>query len=1031
VNTNRFSAVLSRRAHLCGVLMVAVVSMLATFNAGAQIGGGSWNDDAEPIEQLTADHCARIELEPAYAGPLETVSMADWPEVETSFQGVIVVRLESPGTDDEDAPALALNRGQERYGFHVPVHPSGNPEGGDVEVRFGHVADPESDAYMDSVEWCDETASLRIEALPASDDPARGLDAHLYQLEQLYETAASSVGMELNELVDLPREEVSPEHALLYAGALMLKDERGIHSMIRGMDEEERELADRLLIQSTKVRESRDDLPNEEGFVPVAQSQPGSRHQGPAARQAAEPHARTASPGALGRLSRLLFRSAHAGNSANPAFPDSVKGKCRESDFDELSGLLGYQLSGDAMLSGDPAKFLDIVTPIAGLPGTGLAGDGVVLLSWMTRTVAEKLAHTYPDPRLNRSEIHLDPKSFLEDSTEMGQVEEMRVRFHSRGWDAGPRMAELGMIVANKVGAKLMEEFVMTTRATSDGQGYVFELLGEVYHESGLDKETAEPVNEFLIDTVLWTAEKVSGIDPDETELFQDRSLAAVEPDCWEVVSEPPHWNAGIDFELRGAIEIGTRRGEYRPTSVGSGDLWGTWDFELGKHVIEAPWASATDHVVVFRSEALEIQVKPLMIQWVSRRQRAQAGEEVELRVRVDQAHDGTVEITDSLGQVHTRLDAGEEKTVNYRVPADWEGEEPIKITALSLSTDGLRSPTHPGYAGARSAYTWVLLDRPRPEIVPAQRCIEPGSALPLHTFDTRHDEIPLEVDWATDGGAISPDGTLHAPLEPGKLEVTATPLDSPDAATTALFEVGDCLECGWTLQIGGETFHGETIGLMNVDHESGGVQVIMLRAPDRMDFNVITYAGQGSDANYVVRRTPPSLAVNFPQLPVSIEWPDDDYMNALMPSVGIRGAGSGLAVVDVEQPPTEFLDDGHIVTPPAISTFGPAQLSFGGTFNPPLYPVRLRSPDMLDEQVRERWFADAEAGDHYHYFDRRDTMLECGGEAREQLENNDLPVWPDHQVPLRGSGEWVEDNPGYFNADSITNFPLHPRKSR
>ena len=984
MNRSRFPDVVMRSAHLRGaVLMVAVMSMLAPFHTGAQISGETWGDDAiEPVEQLTAENCARFELDPDSAGPLEKVSLADWPEVETLFRGVAVIRLESAGIGDDDAPVLRVNQGPDRYTFRAPLHPSGDPEGGEVEVRFGHVAEPASEAYMDSVQWCEETVSLLIEALPAADDPERGLDAHLSQLEQLYETAVRSAGMELSEFVDLPRDEVPAEHALLYAGSRLLRDERGVHSLIRDMDEIERELVDRLLIQSVNVRESRNDLRDDEGFVPVAGTQLKLRHRAPVPRQEAEPHAPTASPGVLERLAQVLFQSAHAGSSADTALPEAVKGECRETDFDELSRLLGRQISGNAMLSGDPADFLETVTFFAGLPGLGkLGGDVIVLMSWMTRTVAEKLAYTYPDPALNRSGIQLAPQAFLEDSTEMGQVEEMRVRFHSRGWDAGPRMAELGMIVANKVGAKAMEKFVMTSRGAPDNQGYVFELLGDVYWESGLDEKSAKSVNEFLIETVLWTAEEVSGIDPDETELLQDRSLTAVEADCWEVVSEPPHWNARIDFQLRGDIEVGTRRGEFRPASVGFGDVFGTWEFEVGQHAVAAPWAGPTDQVVVFRTEAHQVEIKPLVIKWLSSRPRARPGEEVELRLRVDQAHDGTVEITDSLGQVHTRHDASEETTFSYLVPDDWDGEDPIEITALSLSTDGLRSPTHSGYAGARWASHWVLLDRarPRPVIVPAKNCLEPGSRLTLEVVDASQEDIPLEVNWSAEGGTIGPDGTLHVPMEPGELEVTATPVDSPEAATTASFEVRDCSACSWTLQIDGETHHGEEIGLVFIDRESGGIRYIVLREHNQV-FDMVTGAGHGSDASYTVGSNPARIGLNPDgsytpyRIQLSLEWSQDSLRDGLPPGVNIRGSGSGAATV-----------------------------KFKGRFHSPVYRVGLRSPDMLDREVREQWFANAEAGDMFWYFDREASMLECGGRARERLERHDHPTWPDHQVPLHG----------------------------
>ncbi len=975
-------------AKLLAVIAVGFIGALISLDQarGAQIAGGDGLDESlqEPVRDLNEGHCEAIEIQAAHAEPLQTLVLSQWPGQESDNWGTLVVRLETGGEQEVPAPVVLVDFFDGEARVPVPVHPTGDPQGGEVRLRFGQLIEPDwfdpDDTSLEDARWCEQHHVVTIDPLPEA-DPRFGLSARIDLLDEWYQVAAELGGTELDALLKTPREEVPREHAMLYAGATILRHPEGMNAQVAGLDKNERELVDRLLTQAALLAGERS-LPEEVDIV--HRSDTAMDHTGRMAGRVSRPTRDSAFTGSglVASIPDFLFSSAHAASSETDVPVEN--GQCQEVSFDELAEKLGLQFSGRTMIAGDPGRLLDMGVLLVGVPGTGLTGVAVSTFTWLTRTVSEYLAGAMPALESNQSEVLVSAYTMREDDVDGGMVEEVALRFESRGWDAGPRLAELAVMGVSSAVTSGLQKAI---RATPDPRSAdTSKVVGTWVFDTAEALEKAEAAKNLNIEIFVWLAETLIGFDPDESEHVRD--LLIVGADCWEARALPPDWHPTIAFEYERAVEEGYVPEQYFAAGLGTGTVQASWEFDLGEHVLQVPWQKESFVVPLSAKESVE--VRRIRVHWTPLRERAQPGEEIALRLRIDQAHDGRVKVTDALGTLEAEVDAHEEPIVGYRVPDDWDTKEPIRILATSLSDDGLRHPDHPGYSGERTGSAWVLFERPRPEIFPTQRCLEPGSRLTLDVVDARQVEIPLEVNWSAEGGAIGPDGTLHAPMEPGAMEVTATPVDSPEAATTASFEVGDCSACDWTLQAHGETYHGDTIALVFIDRESGGAQVIMLRGHDQV-FRVHTDDGQGSDASYAVHTVPPRFDFYSDDLTpyrtqLSLEWSRDTLRNALTPGVDIQGSGRGAV-----------------------------EVKFRGRFHPPVYKVSLRSPNLIDEMVRERWFTDAEAGDHFHYFDRQASMLECGGDARTYLEANDYPTWPDHQVPLHGFEGLVEDDPALF----------------
>lgn len=348
----------------------------------------------------TCESCGVPVLATSSALPLATVELTGVPE---DFSSTMNADVRAAASDDSTV-AFVWRDDEGTVRMAVPVHPTGDPDGGDVELVIG-----------DGTSSC-ESVPFTIEALPAAEGTATAVvDA----LQESLDLLAGRFGYTSSDLraTDLS---ALPEHLYPLALAQSVLDDPDNPNTLRKLaggsapllteGTVDVTLTDRLLAR-TGVLEALTSF-NEE----LAAS--GSAFSDPASAE-------------------LAARSADGGAAA------SVLSECASvSTAAELDYCMDAQLEAEFKLSGESATGevlgdLGTATGLAGaipFPPAKLAAAGAGLASWLLQVYRRALAGLLPSEFDQPLTVTFTETSFEEDAADPGEWTDAMALAKSAGW---------------------------------------------------------------------------------------------------------------------------------------------------------------------------------------------------------------------------------------------------------------------------------------------------------------------------------------------------------------------------------------------------------------------------------------------------------------------------------------------------------------------------------------------------------------------------------------------------------------------
>ena len=857
------------------VAWLLVVALLASACSGLPSVWPFDNDDAaaEGMRWLSDGECAGLSLAREQAMPLEPVTIDGWPDPTPGDHGVVLARVMSGDGEPDDAPVITIPDWHDPVALPAPLHPSGDLQGGPVTIQIGQFDDEVADER-----WCDEVHHLEVAPLPAAGSE-QGLAAQVHHLDELVEVILEEHGTDPHTLATRDRDEVPIDLVPVYVLAVLLHDQDGLVAVVDDLSTDELDLADRLIARVQHTGE--EELPTELTMVPSDQGNGAtSADEADDDDDAEALGGERAAPRTARSTSRATTTPAGWTSSANeasavsagvptvpvPATPQGVSDgdECTSTDFAGLTTHLGRQISGDTMAGGNTGLAIEAAMVVGGLPVIGRVGLPTVLTAWATKFAAEYLQGMLPSMWESTVFEH-DPGELWEDDVEGGYVDAITMRFSSQGWDPGPTLIELAVILASQVSSSVLNRHLRKPRAGDPG---VTELWGELVYDSMANMESAYAEAELVAEVVSWIASEVIGELVDVSGVAADNLVFP--PECWEARTERPDLDDSVRLHYLDAIERGTVDEHFLATELGTGTIEGSWELPIGSAILGVGLSQDVRDASASFGATGDVEVRSLAVTWDPSRRQVEPGDEVTLQLEVRHAHDGQVRITDSLGQVDEVVDAGGGHTVTYTVPADWDGT-PIAIIATSLSDTGMRSSSHPNFRGEVARTAWLNDEDDGLYVEPTVSCIEEGQTVRFEATDTPLGGDPVEVTWSAEGGTISSDGTFTAPSQAGSATVTATSVQDPDRQVTIPLTVGICDTCRWELTIDGDLYEhdgvsasGSSMDLWDVDWETGAWGSLKLGTPD---------AGQEGGIILVNDPPTPSTATQRPMHVVQMPW--------------------------------------------------------------------------------------------------------------------------------------------------------------
>jgi plastocyanin len=768
---------------------------------------------------LTEERCAGISLAQDRAEPLDPVALDGWPDPAPGDHGTVVARILVGDGEVEDAPIVVVPDWHDPVAIPTPVHPDDALNGGPLALQVGQMDG-------EDLRWCADVLDLEVAPLPPA-GPEHGIREQLDHLDVLLELMLEPEAVAPLTLATWDRDDVPLELVPAYVLAVLLHDEDGLHAAVSEMTDDEVELADRLT--ASIQRPAAEGLPSEVALVDDSDvSSDASSDDGEDHEAAADP-ALAAPAAAPARALPTSVRSIRARatwpdrtDAAPTVQPVGGGEECTVTSFAGLTDLLGEQISGDTMAGGSTGFAIDAAMFVGGLPVIGRVGLPTVLTAWATKFAAEYLQGTRPS-RWERTDFEHSPESLWEDDVDGGYVDAIAMRFSSTGWDFGPMLAELAIILSGVVGTSVLTRHLRKPRAGDPG---VIEFWGDVVYDSMASMDAAGAEAELVAEVVGWIATEVIGQFVDLAGVADD--LRVFHPECWEARTERPNLDDSVRLDYLDAIEQGSADEHFLAVQTGSGTIEGRWELPIGGSILGVGLSQDVRDATASFGASGDVEVSRLDIAWEPSRRQVEPGEKVELRVEVSGAHDGRVRVTDSLGQVDEELDARGGATLTYSVPSDWDGTS-IAVVATSLTAAGLRDPSHPGYRGELDGTAWLVDEDDGMYLEPQVSCVEEGQTVQFEVTDTPLGGDLVDVTWSADGGSMGENGSFTAPSRAGEVTVTATSVDDPDRQVSRTLTVGPCDVCSWEVTIDGDLYDhsnvsasGDTITLRDVDWETG-----------------------------------------------------------------------------------------------------------------------------------------------------------------------------------------------------------------
>lgn len=813
------------------VSLVAILSLLATSCATIEnlFDGAAAADDADGPQLLTAATCERITLTTDSAQPLERLPIDGWDlEPPTTLAGPAPVAgfhldgvdpaaegLEFRPTGDDQAPRgdAAPNLGwvpvhelASGPAFDVPVHPLGDPEGGEVEVIFGQVLDD------GELRWCDARRTLGIQPLPDA-DPDSTITAWLDRTREDLATVLQGRGTNLDALQRLSTDEVTAEDIPLYIAAQLLRED-AVPEMVTQLDPRERELADRLFTRAAQLLDAQvmveDGFPEADEVVLASVSASESTGVAPRTTNAPSDIAQVGASADVEReavlpaaFTRVDLPGAAPDQAALQLASDSEDAACEAVTAPELESLLGEQFSGHALTNGGPETLTDLTMFVGGLPVVGGVAMPAGYAAWIAKAVGEYLTHMRP-AQLDRSRLLVNTDELYEDDEDRGVVQGLELGFSSNGWDAGPLITDLAMMAGGQAATARLQRYLRQQRAMNPrpGERGTTEFWGEtVWIDMDVLDASIRSV-ERVAEIDMWVLGELVGRLADST--GANRAWARFQPRCWNL-DAPADSLDGVEVEYHGAIEEGGTPLRFRPFDLGTGEVTTDVDLAVGEQVLGFVSQDVRDMEVTF-GLSRAVEVLPLEVRWTPGIARAEPGDVVAFDLEVFNARDGRVDVYDDLDVLDLRaLDASGGTTVGYPVPSDWNGSSPIALEAMSISETGLRALDHPNERGPLSGSAFILPgDFPALFIRPGVTCLDTGEAVRFAAKDQPLFGDDVAVVWDADRGAIEPDGRFTAPDDAGPVTVRATAVEDQDITAAVTFDVGACDECRFEIRIDG-----------------------------------------------------------------------------------------------------------------------------------------------------------------------------------------------------------------------------------
>ena len=801
------------------VLCLAIIlSLLATSCAAIEdlLGDTADASAAEEPELLTADACDRITLTTDRAQPFERLAIDGWamepptelagpaPVIGFHLDGVdpIAEGLEFREVDGEDRdPNATPNLGWVHVhepptgpALDVPVHPLGDPDGGEVEVVFGQVLDD------GEFRWCDERRALTIEPLPDA-DPAAGVTAWLDRTRETLATVLAQHGTSLDTLQQLSTDEVTDEEAPLYLAAQLLRED-AVPEMVAQLDAGERELVDRMFTRADQLMDvevAADGLagPDDVTFAASTSTAPVT----PTDVTVSPPAAAQLQLASLGAPSPSDGVWSPSGDATLQLASDGAA--CEEVTSTELETLMGRQFSGHTLRTGGPEALIDGTMFVSGLPFIGSATAAAGYTAWLTKVVGEVLAHTLPS-RLEHSRLLVNTDELYEDDEDRGQVERVELRLSSDGWDPGPVVADLATMVSGQLATPGLQRYLRRDRRQNPrpGEPGTIQLKGETYWwDFDVMEETLSRA-EAVAEIDLWVVSELMRRLIDAKEI--DEGWYEFDPECWEL-DAPADEVEALDVDFRGAVEEGDEPLSFRPFDLGEGEIDAEINLAIGEHVLGLVSQDVRDMELTFAFPRT-VEVLPLQVRWTPRITRAEPGDVVTFDLEVSNARDGRVDVFDDLDVLDVgQVDASGGTTIGYPVPTDWDESNPIQLEAMSISETGLRALDHPNQRGPITGSAFILPDSFPPLFIrPGVTCVDTGETWRFTAEDQPLFGNEVAVEWQADRGTIEPDGRFTAPDDAGPVTVRATALEDDDLTAELTFDVGSCDRCDYEIRIEG-----------------------------------------------------------------------------------------------------------------------------------------------------------------------------------------------------------------------------------
>jgi|GEM_PF-3809005 len=774
--------------------LVVAALLLNACTVADRIGEGWANTIGQALTGvLEAADCSSLRIDEARGAPFDTIDVDGWTPLpaEDTF---LLARYEAASTDPV---VVVVDDHSEQVRLPVPVHPGDPAGGGTTTVTFGILDDSLDDSLDDASDeartsWCDDTFEVAIDGLP--DEGTAGSAAEeLTRVLTLLDEALEPWDTTAAQLQRLTPEQVDAELAPAYVVARLALDPDGLPGLLDELDADERDLADRLVARLSDQHDPGTELDRHPGVDVQA--------------AAATPHpavtlASLRTGGGPGGVPALPVQS-DAGSSAGPQ-------ACIATTLPDLSALVGYQLSGSTMISGAPGVALDTAMLLAGVPYLGRVGLPTVLLAWMTKTASAMLEGMLPST-LSGASVSSSPDLLWEDDVDGGLVEEVSLTFTSTGWDSGPALLELVTILADQGLSRAVQARLQRIVGRADRGGlteaWQHDQIVELFASSGgsaLQDAAVAAQTELIAELTSWIVTTFVSELISSQGWVEGRSALSTEPRCWRATSRAPDLDEMIEISYLDAIEEGFIPEQFLAREIGTGLIAVEVELPIGQHLLGPVGAEARDATATFTSRDT-VEVLAIELVWDPAEEVVSPGDVVALNLQIHHAHDGRVRVTDSLGTLDRELTPTDGGIIFYTVPDDWDEAGPILVTAQSLSTDGLRRPSHPGYRGeiARSA-TLLPEGAPALAITPPAPCVEPGETVTLRAVNTADPTSDVEVVWTAGAGSISAAGVLRTPGQPGEVEVTATAVADEAIAATTVVQVGTCEVCTFEVEVDG-----------------------------------------------------------------------------------------------------------------------------------------------------------------------------------------------------------------------------------